>query len=60
MKIIIEIDEQGLCSLDFKKEKKQTKWEKMTRVEQLCVLKSLSNFHELFSKFIKPEENENK
>lgn len=60
MKIIIEIDEQVLCGLDFKKEKKEIKWRKMTRVEQLRVLKALSNFHELFSKFIKPEENENK
>ena len=60
MKTIIEIDESGLCSLDFKKGKKQINWAELTRVEQLRVLKTLSNFHELFSKFIKPDENENK
>ena len=60
MKTIIEIDESGLCSLDFKKGKKRINWEEMTRVEQLRLLKALSNFHELFSKFIKPDENENK
>jgi hypothetical protein len=60
MKTIIDIDEKGLCSLDLKKEKKQINWADLTRVEQLRLLKALSNFHELFSKFIKPEENENK
>ena len=60
MKTIIEIDESGLCSLYFKKGKKRINWEEMTRVEQLSLLKALSNFHELFSKFIKPDENENK
>jgi hypothetical protein len=55
MKIIIEIDEKGLCSLNLKKEKKQINWADLTRVEQLRLLKALSNFHELYSKFIKPE-----
>ena len=58
MKAIIEINENGLCSLDFKKEKKQINWDELTRVEQIRIVNSLSKFHELFSKFIKPEENE--
>lgn len=58
MKTIIEIDESGLCSLDFKKGKKRINWEELTRIEQLRVLKALSNFHELFSKFIKSEDAE--
>lgn len=60
MKAIIEIDETGLCSLDLKKGKKQISWAELTRVEQIRLLKSLSKFHELFSKFIKPEGNETK
>ena len=60
MKAIIEINESGLCSLDLKKGKKQIKWEELTRVEQIRIVNSLSKFHELFSKFIKPEENETK
>ena len=60
MKAIIEINESGLCSLDFKKEKKQINWDELTRVEQIRIVNSLSKFHELFSKFIKPEENETK
>ena len=60
MKAIIEINESGLCSLDFKKGKKQIKWEELTRVEQIRIVNSLSKFHDLFSKFIKPEENETK
>ena len=55
MKAIIEINESGLCSLDLKKEKKQINWEELTRVEQIRTVNSLSKFHELFSKFIKPE-----
>lgn len=58
MKVIIEINESGLASLDLKKGKKQINWEELTRVEQIRMVNSLSNFHELFSKFIKPEENE--
>jgi len=58
MKAIIKINESGLASLDLKKGKKQINWEELTRVEQIRLLKALSNFHELFSKFIKPEENE--
>lgn len=60
MKAIIEINETGLASLDLKKEKKQINWEELTRVEQIRIVNSLSKFHELFSKFIKPEENETK
>jgi len=60
MKAIIKINESGLASLDFKKEKKRINWEELTRVEQIRMVNSLSNFHELFSKFIKPEENETK
>ena len=60
MKVIIEINESGLTSFGLKKEKKQINWDKLTRVEQVRILKALSNFHELFSKFIKPEENEKK
>ena len=55
MKAIIEINENGLCSLDFKKGKKQINWDELTRVEQIRIVNSLSKFHELFSKFIKPE-----
>ena len=55
MKAIIEINESGLCSLDLKKGKKQINWEELTRVEQIRIVNSLSNFHDLFSKFIKPE-----
>jgi len=60
MKVIIEINESGLASLDLKKGKKQINWEELTRVEQIRMVNSLSNFHELFSKCIKPEENETK
>lgn len=60
MKAIIEIDESGLCSLDLKKEKKQISWIELTKVEQIRLLKALLKFHDLFSKFIKPEENETK
>lgn len=55
MKIIIEISENGLASLDLKNGKKQIDWDSLTRVEQLRVVKSLSNFNDLFSKHIKDE-----
>ena len=60
MKAIIEINESGLCSLDLKKGKKQINWDELTRVEQIRIVNSLSKFHDLFSKFIKHEENETK
>ena len=60
MKTIIEVNETDLVSLDFKKGNKMISWDDMKRSEQIKILSALSHFHELFSKFIKPEENENK
>ena len=60
MKAIIETYETDLVSLDFKKGKKMISWADMKRSEQIKILSALSHVHELFSKFIKPEENENK
>ncbi len=60
MKVIIEINESGFSGLDLKKGKKRINWDELTRVEQIRMVNSLSNFHELFSKCIKPEENETK
>ena len=55
MKTIIETYETDLVSLDFKKGKKMISWDDMKRSEQIKILSALSHFHELFSKFIKPE-----
>ena len=55
MKITIEINENGLSSLDLKNGKKYINWDSLTRIEQLRVVKSLSNFNDLFSKHIKNE-----
>ena len=59
MKAIIETYETDLVSLDFKKGKKMISWDDMKRSEQIKILSALSHFHELFSKFIKPEESKN-
>ena len=40
--------------------KQNDKLADMRRSEQIKILSALSKFHELFSKFIKPEENEKK
>ena len=58
MKTIIETDETNLACLDFKKGKKMINWNELTRTEQVKILNAMSHFHELFSKFIKTEENE--
>ena len=56
MKTIIEVNETDLVSLDFKKGNKMISWDDMKRSEQIKILSALSHFHDLFSKFIKPEE----
>lgn len=50
MKIIIEIEEDGLSSMELLENDKEIIWQELTKNEQYKILNSLMSFYQLFNK----------
>jgi len=53
MKTIIETNETSLAAISFEEEGEAVQWEDMSRDKQIKIINTLSQFHNLFYKFIK-------